>query len=585
MRRRRSARVLTSPDDLRWYQDAIIYQLHVKTFFDSNGDGVGDFEGLIRKLDYVRELGATCVWLLPFYLSPLFDDGYDVAHYEQVHPIYGSLADVRRFVSEAHARGLRVITELVVNHTSDQHPWFQASRRAPAGSAKRDVYVWSDDNQKFADARIIFGDSEASNWTWDHEAGAYYWHRFFHHQPDLNFDSPLVRRAVSKIMRFWFDIGVDGLRLDAVAHLYEREGTSCDNLPETHAFLRTLRADLDVHYPGRVLLAEVNQTPDVTRAYFGIGDECQMVFHFPLMPRLFQALALARASPVLDALEATMDLPPGCQWAVFLRNHDELTLSALPAEDREALLELYAPSPFMRLHQGVRRRLAPLLGNDRRRIEMAHALLLSLPGSPVLYYGDEIGMGDNLALPDRDGVRTPMQWSAEPHGGFTNPGASVSAAPPIDDDTHGFRVVNVAAQERDRGSLLSRVRHLIRVRRSDPVFGRGRTTLLRCANPSVLALLRHDDRHQVLVLANLSGEPQSVRVPLPGIGQHEGVHGGLELFDLIGGHSRRVAAGAEAWALEPYDYRWCLIEPAAAGTAPDRAAGEGQVPSAVPVAG
>jgi maltose alpha-D-glucosyltransferase/alpha-amylase len=549
MGRRRSR---SSADDPRWYQDAIIYQLHVKTFFDANGDGIGDVEGLIQKLDYVRRLGATCVWLLPFFESPLLDDGYDVAHYERVHAAYGSLADVRRFVASAHAMGLRVIAELVVNHTSDRHPWFQASRRAPAGSPKRDFYVWSADNRKYADARVIFSDSEPSNWTWDEMAGAYYWHRFFHHQPDLNFDSPLVRRAVLKVMRFWFDVGVDGLRLDAVAHLFERDGTTCDNLPETHAFLRGLRADLDAHYPGRVLLAEVNQTPEVTRTYFGDGDECHMVFHFPLMPRVFQALAIARAAPILDVLEQTVPLPAQCQWAVFLRNHDELTLSALSAGDREALLDLYAPSPFMRLHQGVRRRLAPLLGNDRRRIELAHALLLSLPGSPVFYYGDEIGMGDNLALPDRDGVRTPMQWSAAPHAGFTRPDVEVGVAPLIDDATYGFRTVNVEAQEGDAGSLLSCLRHLIRVRRSDSVFGRGHTDLLRCANLSVLAFVRRDEHHQVLVLANVSSEPQSVDVPLPSMAGHA-------VYDLINGRPVVVSPDSGPWALAPYGYCWWRV--------------------------
>lgn len=555
MARRRSAQLRTRADDLRWYQDAVIYQLHVKTFHDGNGDGIGDFEGLIQKLDYVRRLGATCLWLLPFYESPLLDDGYDVSHYERIHPAYGTLTSVRRFVKAAHARGLRIITELVVNHTSAQHPWFQASRHAPAGSAKRDFYVWSNDDTKFADARIIFGDSESSNWTWDAVAGAYYWHRFFSHQPDLNFDSPLVRRAVLKVMRFWFDLGVDGLRLDAVAHLYEREGTTCDNLPETHAFLRTLRADLDAHYPGRVLLAEVNQPPEQTLEYFGRGDECHMVFHFPLMPRLFQGLALASAEPILDVLRQTVDLPAGCQWAVFLRNHDELTLSALSVADREALLALYAPSPFMRLHLGVRRRLAPLLGNDPRRITLAHALLLSLPGSPVLYYGDEIGMGDDLALPDRDGVRTPMQWSAEPHAGFTRSDESVGVAAPIDDETYGFHRVNVAEQELQSKSLLSRVRHLIAVRRSDSIFGRGATDLPSCPNPHVLAFIRRDEQRQLLVLANLSSERQTVHVPLPDAPGPRAAH------ELIDGESI-VVAPAQAWALEPYECRWWRIEPA-----------------------
>jgi len=541
-----------APHSLQWYQDAVIYQLHVKTFFDANGDGVGDFEGLVQKLEYVRRLGATCVWLLPFFESPLLDDGYDVAHYERIQPAYGTFEDVRRFIDTAHAMDLRVIAELVVNHTSDQHPWFQASRRAKEGTPKRNFYVWSPDPGKYADARIIFGDSETSNWTWDEVAGAYYWHRFYYHQPDLNFDNPQVRRAVWRVMRFWFDLGVDGLRLDAVAHLFERDGTACDNLPETHAYLKEVRAALDLKYPGRVLLAEVNQPPEATRGYFGTGDECHMAFHFPLMPRIFQALGLARAAPVLDVLEQTMDIPLTCQWALFLRNHDELTLSALSAADREALLELYAPSPFMRLHLGIRRRLAPLLGNDRRLIELAHVLLFSLPGTPVIYYGDEIGMGDDLALPDRDGVRTPMQWSAEPHAGFAPPSATLGVAAPIGEAPYGFQTLNVAAQEADPHSLLAQMRHLVHVRQANPVFGRGRTELLRNVHPSVLAFVRSDFTERVLVLANLSPRPHQLPLPVAIAGQRG--------YDLVAQRPLLVSHPEEAWTLAPYGYVWWRLD-------------------------
>src|SRR5688572_6083132 len=438
-----------SPDrvDPLWYKDAVIYELHVKTFCDGNGDGIGDFGGLTLKLDYLQRLGVTCLWLLPFYESPLRDDGYDVAHYEYVHPDYGTRDDFVRFLDAAHARGLKVITELVINHTSDAHPWFKAARRAPKGSPKRDFYVWSDSDQRYRGVRIIFGDVETSNWTWDPVAGAYYWHRFFHHQPDLNFDNPHVRRAVVKVMQFWFDLGVDGLRLDAISHLYEREGTSCDHLPETHEFLKEIRAEMDRRYQGRVLLAEANDAPAAVRAYFGEGDECTMAFHFPLMPRLFMAFAREDAAPMVDVIRETPPLPDNCQWAVFLRNHDELSLSALSRDERRALLAAYAPEPRMRLNHGIRRRLTPLLGNDVVRLLLAHALLLSLPGSPILYYGDEIGMGDNVHLADRNGVRTPMQWTAGLNAGFSTAPAADLVLPVVDDPTYGAAVVNVASQE------------------------------------------------------------------------------------------------------------------------------------------
>ena len=497
-----------------WHKDAVIYQLHVKTFCDSNGDGIGDFAGLTSKLDYLQQLGANCLWLLPFYPSPLRDDGYDISHYERVHPAYGRLEDFRRFLEAAHGRGLRVITELVINHTSNRHPWFQAARRAPAGTAKRDFYVWSDTVHRYEDARVIFSDSESSNWAWDPVARAFYWHRFFHHQPDLNFDNPRVRRAVLKVMRFWLDQGVDGLRLDAVAHLFEREGTSCENLPETHAFLRAIRQDMDARYSDRILLAEANDVRGTVREYFGAGDRCHMAFHFPLMPRLFVALTRGDASPIVETVERTKEIPPDCQWATFLRNHDELTLSSVSDEERAWLLDVCAPDAAMRLHGGIRRRLAPLLANQRSRIELAYAVLLALPGSPVLYYGDEIGMGDDVRLPDRDGVRTPMQWSDDIRGGFSGGRTSRLVAPVIDDPEYGYRVVNVAAQLRDPESLLARIRRLLHVRRGHTAFGRGSICFLETGNPAVLAFVRRHEDDVILVVANLSGVAVSIALEL-----------------------------------------------------------------------
>ena len=498
--------------DPLWYKDAIIYELHVKTFCDGNGDGIGDFTGLTGKLDYFQRLGVTCLWLLPFSESPLRDDGYDVAHYERIHPDYGTCDDFVRFLDAAHARGLRVITELVINHTSDEHPWFKAARRAPKGSPKRDFYVWSDTDQRYKGARVIFGDVETSNWAWDPVAEAYYWHRFFHHQPDLNFDNPRVRRAVMKIVRFWFDLGVDGLRLDAISHLYEREGTSCDNLPETHQFLKEVRADVDRRYQGRVLLAEANDRPEVVRAYFGDGDECAMAFHFPLMPRLFQSLATEEAAPIVDIINQTPPLPESGQWATFLRNHDELTLSALTKQERRPLLAVYAPEPRMRLNHGIRRRLAPLLGNDVDRLVLAHALLLSLPGSPVLYYGDEIGMGDNVALADRNGVRTPMQWTDGPNAGFSTAPPADLVLPVIADATYGPATVNVATQQREPASLLARVTALLHARRQHQAFGRGAIAFLRCDNPKVLAFARTYRDDTIVVVANLARSSQAAVV-------------------------------------------------------------------------
>ena len=541
--------------DPLWFKDAIIYELHVKTFYDANGDGVGDFAGLIEKLDYLERLGVTCLWLLPFYESPLLDDGYDIARYERVHHSYGSLADFRRLLDAAHARGLQVITELVINHTSDRHPWFRAARRAPAGSAKREFYVWNDTDQRYLDARVIFHEIEPSNWSWDPTAGAFYWHRFFRHQPDLNFDNPGVRRAVLKVMRFWLDMGVDGLRLDAVAHLYEREGTICENLPETHAFLKAIRADMDHQYTNRVLLAEVDQGPDETRQYFDGGDECHMVFHFPLMTRLFMALKREEAFPIVEILQRIKDPPDTCQWALFLRNHDELTLSAVTDEERAFLFSAYARDPLMRLNRGIRRRLAPLLDNDRGRVELAHALLLSLPGSPVLYYGDEIGMGDNITLGDRDGLRTPMQWGAGRHGGFSHvdDGRSL-VVPVIDDPTYGCQAVNVESQERAKESLLTKIRWLIAVRRQHSAFSRGSIEFLNSGNDGVLAFLRRFADETLVVVMNLAASPQQATLLLPS--SAAGLTA-IEIVDEV--FLRPVEPGPYTLTLGPHAYCWLQL--------------------------
>ena len=522
--------------DLTWHQDAVIYQLHVRTFRDGNGDGLGDFVGLRESLDYLAGLGVTCLWLLPFCASPRRDDGYDVADYRAVHAEYGTLDDVRAFLDAAHARGIRVIAELVINHTSDQHAWFQAARRAAPGSPARGFYVWSDTADRYRDARVIFSDVETSNWTWDPVAGAHYWHRFFHHQPDLNFDSEDVQRAVIDVMRFWLDLGIDGLRLDAVAHLVEREGTSCDNLPETHGVLKRLRAALDASHPDRVLIAEVNQPPAVLREYFGTGDECHMAFHFPLVPRLFLALDCASASPIVDVLRATPPLPARCQWAVFWRNHDDLSLSAVTPDERALLVAAYAPDPGMRLNGGIRRRLAPLLGHDEARLVLAHALLLSLPGSPVLYYGDEIGMGDDPSLPDRDGLRLPMAW----------PLADASAA--------------------RTGSLLEHVRTLIAVRQRSGVFGRGALEWVDTDNDRVLAFVRRLGDDAVLVVSNLSSRPQTVALRLADGGEYAAA-------DLLSADSGMLALTPSLTVtLPPYGSRWLELIPNG-GSAGDYEAG------------
>src|SRR4030081_1302466 len=485
-------------DDPLWYKDAIIYQLHVKAFFDGNNDGIGDFEGLTRKLDYLQDLGVTALWLLPFYPSPLRDDGYDIADYKNIHPAYGRMADFKAFAREAHRRGLRIITELVVNHTSDQHPWFQRARRASPGSALRDFYVWSDTDQKFLDTRIIFIDTEKSNWSWDPVAQAYYWHRFYSHQPDLNYDNPKVKEALFKVVDHWLGMGVDGLRLDAIPYLFEREGTNCENLPESHGFLQQRRGHNDAHYENRVLLAEANQWPEDAVAYFGEGqgDECQMAFHFPVMPRLFMALRMEDRFPIIDILDQTPAIPPTAQWAMFLRNHDELTLEMVTDEERDYMYSAYSQDPEARINLGIRRRLAPLLNNNRRRIELMNGLLFSLPGTPVIYYGDEIGMGDNIYLGDRDGVRTPMQWSGDRNAGFSTANRQRLYLPVITDPEYHYEAINVEAQEANQQSLLHWMKRLIALRKRHPAFGRGTVEFLHPNNRKVLAFVRRHGKDE-----------------------------------------------------------------------------------------
>lgn len=511
--RERQARV-TAGLETDWFKDTIIYQLHVKAFLDSNGDGIGDFPGLIQSLDYLKELGVGAVWLLPFYPSPLKDDGYDIANYRSIHHWYGTLEDFKRFVDEAHARGIRVIVELVINHTSDQHPWFQRAREAPPGSPERDFYVWSDTDDRYADTRIIFIDAESSNWAWDPVAKAYYWHRFYSHQPDLNFENPRVLDEIIQILHFWFDLGVDGMRLDAVPYLCEREGTSNENLPETHEILRRIRREVDTFYPDRLLLAEANQWPEDTRPYFGVGDECHMAFHFPLMPRMYMALAQEDRHPITDIIRQTPEIPESCQWALFLRNHDELTLEMVTDEERDYLWSTYATDPRARINLGIRRRLAPLLENDRRKIELMNALLLSMPGTPVIYYGDEIGMGDNYYLGDRDGVRTPMQWSIDRNGGFSRSDPQRLYLPPIMDPIYGYQAVNVEAMQKDASSFLNWMRRLIAVRTAHRAFGRGDFTFLYPRNRKVLAYLRETSEERILCVANLARSAQAVELDL-----------------------------------------------------------------------
>lgn len=503
-------------DDPQWYKDAIIYQVHVRSFKDNDADGIGDFRGLTSRLDYIQDLGVTAVWVLPFYPSPLRDDGYDIADYNSINPSYGTMRDVRRFIRAAHDRGLKVITEMVANHTSDQHAWFQRARRAKPGSVYRDFYVWSDDPEKYSEARIIFKDFETSNWTWDPVANAYYWHRFYHHQPDLNFDNPRVHDAVIRAIDFWFDAGVDGLRLDAIPYLYEREGTNCENLPETHEFLKKLRAHVDEKYDNRMLLAEANQWPEDSVEYFGQGegDECHMAFHFPVMPRLYMALRMEDHYPIIDIMEQTPPIPEKSQWAMFLRNHDELTLEMVTDEERDYMYRAYAHDTDARINLGIRRRLAPLMNNNRRRIELMNGLLFSMPGTPVIYYGDEIGMGDNIYLGDRHGVRTPMQWTPDRNAGFSDANRQKLYSPIIVDPEYHYETVNVETQQRNPQSLLWWMKRMIDLRKRYKAFGRGSLTFLPVENRKILAFIREYEDEKILVIANLSRFTQASELDL-----------------------------------------------------------------------
>ena len=547
--------------DPLWFKKAVIYELHVKTFQDSDGDGLGDFRGLIDRLDYFTELGVTALWLLPFYPSPLRDDGYDIADYFSVNPSYGTIEDFRAFLELAHERGLRVISELVLNHTSDQNAWFQCARRAPKGSPERDFYVWSDDPRKYRDARIIFKDFEPSNWTWDPVANAYYWHRFYFHQPDLNFDNPLVHVELFRAIDFWLAMGVDGLRLDAIPYLYEREGTNCENLPETHAFIRKLRAHIDTKFPDRMLLAEANQWPEDAVQYFGKGDECHMEFHFPLMPRMFMALQMEDRFPVLDILDQTPAIPDNCQWAIFLRNHDELTLEMVTDEERDYMYRVYADDPRARINLGIRRRLAPLLGNNRRKIELINSLLFSLPGTPIIYYGDEIGMGDNFYLGDRNGVRTPMQWSPDRNAGFSKANPQQLYLPTIIDPEYHYESVNVENQQRNVSSLFWWMRRMLGVREKVPAFSRGTIEFLHPDNAKVLAYVRRLGDEVVLIVANLSRFAQVVELDLAAFA-------GMVPEELFG-HTTfpEIKQTPSVFTLGPHGFYWLALRPAPATAA------------------
>jgi maltose alpha-D-glucosyltransferase / alpha-amylase len=536
--------------DELWYKDAIIYQLHVKAFADSNHDGIGDFAGLTEKLDYLQDLGVTALWLLPFYPSPGRDDGYDIADYRRINADFGTRGDFRRFMHEAKRRNLRVITELVINHTSDQHPWFRRARRSRPHSDARNWYVWSDSDQRYAGTRIIFNDMEKSNWAWDPDAKAYYWHRFFSHQPDLNYDNPRVLMAILQVMRRWLDMGVDGFRLDAIPYLCEREGTNNENLPETHAIIKKIRAELDTYAPGKLLLAEANQWPEDVMHYFGDGDECQMAYHFPLMPRIYMAIAQEDRFPITDILRQTPDIPPSCQWALFLRNHDELTLEMVTDSERDYLWSTYATDPRARLNLGIRRRLAPLMDNDRRKIELMNSLLMSFPGTPIIYYGDEIGMGDNIYLGDRNGVRTPMQWTPDRNGGFSRCDPAQLYAPMIMDPVYGYEAVNVEAQSRSLSSLLSWTKRLISVRKSSKVFGRGSLSFIRPKNRSVLVYAREFQDEVILCVANLARSAQAAEIDLsPWRGRTPVEMLGRKDFPTIGDQPYAVT-------LAPYGFFW-----------------------------
>jgi maltose alpha-D-glucosyltransferase/alpha-amylase len=548
---------LALDDDPLWFQDAILYELHIKAFQDSNGDGVGDFRGLVERLDYLQDLGVTAIWVLPFFPSPLKDDGYDIADYTSVNPAYGTLEDFRTLLALAHQRSLRVITELVMNHTSDQHPWFQRARRAPAGSPERDWYIWSDTPERFRDARIIFKDFETSNWTWDPVAKAYFWHRFYSHQPDLNFDNPAVQEAMFAVVDYWLEMGVDGLRLDAVPYLYEREGTSCENLPETHAFLKRLRKHVDERFRGRMLLAEANQWPEDAVAYFGNDDECHMAFHFPLMPRLYMALQREDRFDIIDVLDQTPAIPPGCQWAIFLRNHDELTLEMVTDEERDDMYRAFARDPQARINLGIRRRLAPLLENHRGKIELLNGLLLSLPGTPVLYYGDEIGMGDNIYLGDRNGVRTPMQWSPDRNAGFSRANPQQLYSPVVIDPAYHYEWINTEAQQHNPHSLLWWMKHRLALRKRFRAFGRGSIEFVLPENPKILAFLRRYEEECLLVVANLSRFPQVAELDLA---EFQGMTP-VEAAGQV--HFPPITVAPYRLTLGPHALHWFSLQPAA----------------------
>jgi maltose alpha-D-glucosyltransferase/alpha-amylase len=541
-------------NDPLWYKDTIIYELPVKSFCDGNADGIGDFQGLSQKLDYLQNLGVTCLWLLPFFPSPLKDDGYDIADYVNVHPSYGTLDDFKTFLHAAHERGLQVVIELVLNHTSDQHPWFTRARSAPPGSPEREYYVWSDTDQRYREARIIFVDTERSNWTWDPVAQAYYWHRFFQHQPDLNYDNPAVIREMLAVLDFWLDLGVDGFRLDAVPYLVERDHTSCENLPETHALIKLIRKHIDERAPGRMLLAEANQLPADVRAYFGDGDECHMAYHFPVMPRIFMALHLEDRQPITEVMDKTPPIPDNCQWALFLRNHDELTLEMVTDDERDYMYLAYSIDPQARINLGIRRRLAPLVGNSRHRIELLVGLLFSFPGTPIIYYGDEIGMGDNLYLGDRNGVRTPMQWTGDRNAGFSRADPARLYSPVIMDPVYGYPAVNVEAQESDAASLLHWTRNMIGLRKQIKVFGRGTIEFLAPPNRKALAYVRRYRDDVILCVANLSRTVQPAELDLSAFA-------GLTPVEMLG-YTEFPTIGAAPYflSLGPYDFYWFELQ-------------------------
>ncbi len=540
-------------DDTLWFKDAIFYEVPVRSFYDSSNDGSGDFVGLTEKLPYIRDLGVDCIWLLPFYPSPLRDDGYDIADFYGIHPDYGTLDDFKAFLDRAHALGLRVIADMVFNHTSDQHQWFQEARRSP-DSPYRGYYVWSDDPTLYKDARVIFTDTEISNWTFDPVAGQYYWHRFFSHQPDLNFENPAVQQAMLDVIAYWLDFGLDGFRCDAVPYLYERDGTNCENLPETHAYLKQVRRYVDEHYPGKILLAEANQWPADVIAYFGNGDEVHMAFHFPIMPRIFMAIRREERMPIVEIMEQTPAIPELCQWGMFLRNHDELTLEMVTDAERDYMYYEYAKDPRMKINIGIRRRLAPLAENGRRQIELLNSILLSMPGSPILYYGDEIGMGDNYYLGDRNGVRTPMQWSSDRNGGFSRADPARLYSPAIMDPVYGFQSINVEAQERTPTSLLNWIKRLIRVRKKYPAFGRGSLEFLGGGNPKVLTYIRQYEGQTLLIVLNLSRFVQCAEVDLSRFV-------GTQPVELIGEtHFPAITDRPYFFTLGPHAFYWFRLE-------------------------